>query len=885
MTLTPGARLGAYEILSSLGVGGMGEVYRASDINLKRQVAIKVLPVSVATDADRVARFQREAEVLAALNHPNIAHIFGLEKTDGTIALAMELVEGPTLADRIAQGPIPVDEALLIAKQIAEALDAAHEQGIIHRDLKPPNIKLRPDGVVKVLDFGLAKTLEPVSAGSTHATASPTITSPAMMTSIGVILGTAAYMSPEQARGLPLDKRTDIWGFGCVLYEMLTGNRAFGRKTISDTIAAILHDSPDWSALPKDVPRGLHALLRHCLVKDAKLRLRDVGDVRFHLSDESGEASTVTGNERRSYRALFGVGAVAAVVLIAAIGVWRLKSDASTADHRVVRLVVALPAGEELAAPASMVALSRDGRHLAYVSRHVGASRIFVRSMDHADAQLLPGTEGATRPFFSADGRWVGFFADGKLKKVSIEGGPALVLCDASSGVGGTWADDETIFFAPQLVSGIWRVSAQGGSPTMVTAPNRKNGEVGHETPQILPGGNALLFTVSHGPGDDEAQIHLQKLDTGERRVLVQRGRRGSYVPSGHILYLAGGKMFAVAFDLVRHQVTGNAPTPVVEDVWDWVYSSAYAVSDTGTLVYLQGSADSLKQLVWVDRGGKAVNAEAPPRVQSHPRLSPNSQHAAVQVLGPTEDIWVFDFVRATSTRLTTEDGSAQRPVWTPDGKRLTYRVTRDGYRNLFWKPVDASAPEKRLTVSENYETPTSWSPDGTVLAFSRDDIRTGSDIWVLQTSSRRVTPFVQTPFNEDLGRFSTDGHWLAYVSNESGRNEVYVLPFPDRGRRWQISTDGGRNPVWAPSGRELFYQNRDEMMQVGVVTQPTFAADKPRFLFKGAFTTAPDINYDVTPDGQRFLMLQTVEPARAMTKLQVVLNWSEELKQRVPTR
>jgi serine/threonine protein kinase/Tol biopolymer transport system component len=884
--LKVGTRVGAYEIVGELGAGGMGEVYRARDSRLRREVAIKILPAAFTADADRVARFEREARVLASLNHPNIAAIYGIEEGSADAghhlrALVLELVEGETLADRIVRGPVPVAEVLTVARQVAEALEAAHEKGIVHRDLKPANIKIAPNGTVKVLDFGLAK----VAAGDGADSQAPTATLD--RTREGVIAGTAAYMSPEQARGQAVDKRSDIWAFGCVLYEMLTGCAAFPGDTISDTIAAILQSEPDWDALPDRVSEGIRRLLQRCLKKDLKFRLRDIGDAHAEIDEEL--AAPTPPSPKRTMRTVPLIGAALTVFMVAILvgaGVWFLKRPSPSALQSTVSLVVALPPGEQLVVPAAMVAFSSDGTHLAYTAQRSGTSRLYVRAMDRQEAEPVPETEGATAPFFSPDGTWIGFFAAGKLKKVPIAGGAAVTLSDAAAGKGGSWASDDTIFFSPQATSGLWRVSASGGTSHPVTTLDREKGEVNHRWPQLLPDGRALLFTVSKGPGEDEQHVELQVLATGERRVLIETGRVGRYVPTGHLVYLRAGRLLAVPFDPVRLEVTAGAPVALVENVWDWEQSSAYAVSDTGSLAYLPGAAWQMNDLVWVDRSGKTSPVGTSPGLYCHPRLSPDGRQVAIQVMGPTEDIWIYDLARTTSTRLTTEEGSAQRPVWTPDGARVTYRLSRAGYRNLFWKMADGSGLEQQLTRSEEYETPDSWSPDGRILTFSRDGPKTGSDVWTLRADGTGMAdPFLQTPFSEGLSRVAPDGRWVAYVSNESGRNEVYVRPFPDHGGKWPISTQGGNNPVWARNARELFYRSGNQMMVVDINAQPTFTASKPRVLFEGLYEAGPDTNYDVTRDGQRFLMVKRVEQPAPAVQLNVILSWSRELQRRVSSK
>jgi eukaryotic-like serine/threonine-protein kinase len=886
--LEPGAMLGPYEILAPIGAGGMGQVYRARDTRLNRTVAIKVLPEAFAHDPDRLARFQREAKLLAALNHPNIATIHGLEQANGTHYLVMELVAGETLADRVhREGALPIEEALPVARQIAEALEAAHEKGIIHRDLKPANVKVTPEGKVKVLDFGLAKAF--AGDGATEDPSnSPTLS--AMVTVQGVILGTAAYMSPEQARGKAVDKRTDIWAFGCVLFELLSGRVVFSGATISDTIAAILEREPDWSALPKSTSATIRRLLRRCLEKNPMQRLRDIGDARVELEETvepTLEKPPGTVSRMSLSRSQVTAGAVAlALAAIVGAGVWMARRSAGP-PTQAAHLAVAIPPGDDLVSSSggTMVAISPDGRGVVYAATRLGKRLLYFRGFDTPDARALPGTENARTPFFSPDGHWVAFFSAGKLRKISITGEGSSTICDAPIGRGGSWAANDTIYFVPYQVSEVWSVSAAGGTPRQVTTLKRENGEVSHAWPQLLPGGRALLFTVETGPGDDEQHIDVQFLDTGERRVLVRGGHHGIYVSGGYLVYLREGRLLAVPFDLAHLEAAATPPVVVAEHIWDFADQDApMAVSDTGSLAYVPGNASPQKDLVWVSRSGQEESVGAPPGTYTHPRLSSSDKELAVQTRTPV-GVAVYDFSRGTLTPLTPREGSAQRPVWTADGRRVTYRGTRRGYRNLFWKSADGSGEEQRLTNGETYETPDSWSPDGKILAFVRNNRSGGSDIWMLRLDDgkRTVQPFLQTGFTEGAARFSPDGRWLSYSSNRSGRSEVYAQAFPGPSARIQISSEGGNSPVWARNGRELFYRNGQKMMVVDFTPGPVLAVGKPRLLFAGQYETAPDTDYDVSLDGRRFLMIRKQEADAPVTQIAVVLNWFEELKRIVP--
>ena len=887
----------------------MGEVYQATDTKLKRQVAIKVLPASVAADAERLARFQREAEVLASLNHPNIAAIYGLEEgpaeagADGTPfsgegsslrrtlrALVMELVEGPTLADRIAQGAIPVDEALPIAKQIAEALEAAHERGIIHRDLKPANVKVRPDGTVKVLDFGLAKALEPVGAMSASVSMAATITTPAM-TQAGMILGTAAYMSPEQARGKVVDRRADVWAFGAVLFEMLTGSPPFPGDDISHVLARVIERDPDWAALPPALSPALATYVRRCLVKDPRQRIRDIGDVRLALEGAFDTpvppppTATTSPDARWTRATAFRLAGLAAVVAaaIAGVGVWLLSGTATEGTAPIARLAMTLPADQELASLNNpSLAVSPRGTLVAYVAVSSGRAQLHVRAIDGAQSKPLAGTEQATNPFFSPDGQWIGFFAQGKLKKVSVAAGTVQTLCDAPVGRGASWAGD-SIYFGASNSTGLSKVSADGGVPAEVTTLDRSAGEISHRWPQVLPGGGALLFTVWTGPGRDEKQVVVQRLESGERTIAAQGAETGHYVSSGHVIYARRDELFAVPFDVESLRASGQA-SRLSDAVWEGGEGAQYAVSDNGVFVSVAGSLDRYqKQLVWVDRNGRVEPVAAPPQdYHGNAVISPDGRRAAVDIEGGTVGIWIYDFSRGTLTPLTTGPGSSQAPRWTPDGTRIVYRGTRTGLRNLWWKTVDDGAEEERLTTGDGVQTPSSWSADGQWLVYGDTGSATGGDIWALPSGGDR-TPraVVVAPFDERAPRLSPDARWLAYASDASGRSEVFLQQFPEPSGRTQISVAGGTEPVWSRDGRELFFQNGDAMMAVEIQTSPALRVGAPRMLFEGRYAPSPNSvgSYDVSADGQRFLRIQPVHPDPSRRQIEVVLNWFEELR------
>ena len=888
MGLATGTRLGPYEIVSAIGAGGMGEVYRATDTNLKRAVAIKVLPASVSNDPERLARFQREAEVLASLNHPHIAQIYGWEKSEGTTALVMELVEGEELSQRIARGPIPLDEALPIAKQIAEALEAAHEQGIIHRDLKPANIKVRPDGTVKVLDFGLAKLAE--SAAPTNPSMqslSPTITSPALMSGVGVLLGTAAYMSPEQAKGKAADRRSDIWAFGCVLHEMLTGACVFGGETLTDTIAAVIRKEPEWRLLPPNVPRGIHVLIRRCLKKEPSDRWQHISDVRIEIDEAMAEptgVSSVVHGRRPSWvtPTLIVMAALAGslLTLVAA----RSFAPVAPVTKAVSRLDMDLPAGTELyTGSAQIVALSPDGARLAYIALLGSQRQAFIRPLDSFVSMPIHGTDTAQAIFFSPDGGAIAFItADRTLKTVSLSDGLIVTLAhNADAYSGGTWADDGRIIFA-RTDGGLSQVSASGGPVTSLTTVDPAKSERFHVFPTTLPGGKVLLFaSMTTNKAGLASHLESLSLDTGQRRVLVDAGTFPHYLPTGHLVFFRDGGLIAVPFDVDRLQVAGRA-VRVADDLGvDFTSNPMVSMSASGSLAYAPGGM-VISRLVWVSRQGVEQPLSEASGLYGVPRLAPDGQKIAVQLKGL---LWMYDTSRTTFERITSPETLGNSfPAWTADSKRLLLR-TRTGMKTI---DVTGSAGMQAIRGSNDAsDIPGSVSPDGQTLAFLRIDAETSGDIYIVAlngTSPPR--PIVKTPAYEGGSEFSPDGKLLAYVSNESGQYEVYLRPFPALDRRWTVSTDGGSFPLWRRDGKELFYRNGNKMMAVEVQSGGgDVSLSAPRMLFDqryslGSSSTLPP--YDISLDGQRFLMVKDEFGSR---RLSIVLNWEEELKRLAPVR
>jgi serine/threonine-protein kinase len=902
----------------------MGEVYRARDTRLKREVALKVLPDGFAKDPDRLARFQREAELLATLNHPNIAYIHGLEDADGIRALVMELVDGPTLADRIARAPVPIEEALPVAHQIAEALEAAHEKGIIHRDLKPANIKVTLDGKVKVLDFGLGKMLES-EAAAPSLSMSPTQSLGATYT--GVILGTAPYMSPEQARGKLVDKRTDIWTFGCVVYELLTGRKAFGGETVSDTIVAILEREPDWSALPERTPSTIRRLLQRSLEKDPKRRLHDIADARLEIADAwrepvASSARESIGGERRvgaPARSIWALAAAAVLLVtfgVAAAVVW-WPGRVTPRQSSLARLMITLPAAQALERGRyPPVALSPDGRLLVYAAAvNGGRTSLYRRKLDELVATPIAATDGASTPFFSPDGRWLAFYAKGMLKKVSVEGGVPLTICEVPPVWSATWGEDDNIVFATTVgSSGLWQVSAGSSEPIQITTP--KPDDIQHGYPQLLPGGKQLLFSVQRRNGWHLALLELVSRDW---RVLGKGviGEGAQLLPTGHLVYMQSGGMFATPFDPSNGNLD-QPPVSLFEHIETSPFGGAhFAIAPAvGMLVYVPaGTTAADRTLLRVDRDGRAVPLIEAHGAYEYPALSPDGQRVAVTIDSETgSDIWIIDLEHAaTPIRFTFGDASAF-PVWAPDASMLAFQSAAPGSSNLFvkplstsrdvqpqplWKAVDASGARLLPNVGADLlpgtlpalsgagpQFPTAWSslPDGWRVAFHERNQNGDRDIWVVKPGNDPEA-FVHTPADERAPRFSPDGKWLAYVSDESGRDDVWVQPFPGPGPNRPVSTtDGGTDPVWSKDGRELFYRKDDRIMVVSITPKGEFSPVRPQRLFEIRFDAGDNgPNYDVSRDGKWFVMPRGAR-GRIPGELHVVVNWFNEIMARTQT-
>jgi Tol biopolymer transport system component/predicted Ser/Thr protein kinase len=887
MGLSTGTQLGPFQILSATGAGGMGEVYKARDTRLDRMVAIKILSAHLADRADLRERFEREAKAISSLNHPHICTLYDVGHQDGIDYLVMEYVEGETLATRLAKGPLPLAQVLRYAIEIADALDKAHRKGITHRDLKPGNIMLTKSGS-KLLDFGLAKLRED-AAPATPLSQLPTGKDP--ITAQGAILGTLQYMAPEQLEGKEADARTDIFAFGVVVYEMATGKKAFEGKSQASVISAIMSSDPvPMSSLQPMTPPALDRVVKKCLEKEPEDRWQSAKDLTDELKWISAESAPRTAHTAapspvtpaRMGRRWVTVSALACLVAaaVAALAAWFLKPAAPKA---VTRFAISLPPGQRLDL-AKAIAISPDGRRLVYSAGPSNLrTQLYIREMDGLEARPISGTESAHYPFFSPDGQWIGFEeSGGKLMKVSPSGGAPVSLADVSAGAffSASWGSQGMIVFVSNGTGPIQQVPDTGGNPRPLT--RLEKGENGHREPDLLPGGTGVLFAVlaSGAP----TKLVAQSLTTGERRELIQSGSQPRYASSGHLVYAQGANLMAAPFDLQRTAITGAA-VPVIGGVLFGGGAAQYSFSATGSLVYVPNSAQAAQfKLVWVDRKGAEQPVPAPAHNYVLPRVSPDGKRVAAGIEEADSQIWLYDLGRDTLTRLTFEGTASVDPLWTPDGKRIVFKGSGN---RLFWQPADGSGAAEALTSSElsSNNVPSSWSPDGQVLAFLEINPSTGYDLYTLSLKDRKPQPFVRTPSVETAPRFSPDGHFIAYTSDESGHLEIYVRPYPGPGGKWQISTEGGSEPVWNPKGRELFYRAGNKMMAVDVATEETFSAGKPRVLFEGPYVPTPRSfpDYDVSPDGQRFLMLKATEQT-APTQINVVLNWFEELKQKVPT-
>jgi serine/threonine protein kinase/Tol biopolymer transport system component len=867
MAVTIGSVLGTYEITALLGKGGFGEVYRAKDKKLKREVAIKLLPDEFSTDHDRLTRFQREAEVLASLNHPNIAAIYDLAAQDQSRFLVLELVDGETLADRITRGPIPVEEALNIAKQICEALEVAHEKGVIHRDLKPANIKVTPDGRVKVLDFGLAKIRE--SSSTSNLSNSPTLMTAATS---GVILGTASYMSPEQAKGKEADRATDVWAFGCVLYEMLTGHQVFEGDTVGEVLGGIFKSNPDWNPLPTDTPANVRRLLRRCLQKDTNRRFGSAHDVRIEIEETLNEPATEALPVASSKRARFGWILVTAFMTVAFVGTAGLYLSQKPLEAPEMRLEITTPTPEPLS-----FAVSPDGKTLVFAASGDGPPRLWLRRLDKTDAQALAGTEGGNFPFWSPDNASIGFFANRKLKRIDLGGGAPHVLADAPFGVGGTWGPDKTILFSPAPVGPLLHVTESGtqlGSQTKLGS-----GQTSHQWPQFLPNGKSFLYFVVGNA--DTRGIYLGFTDGSEPKRLTAADSAGAFLPPDRLLFIRQTALLAQRFD-VSHGTLAGDPVTITDPVDNVGSAGIFAVSASGLVAYRSGGA-SRQQLVWFDRTGKQIGVASEPDLDllSMPEVSPDGKRIALdRTVQGNRDVWLWDLVRRGWTRFTVDPSLDGFPIWSPDGTQIAFESNPKGNFDIYLKALSQTTPEQPLLESAESKWPEDWSRDGRFLLYHVNDPKTGYDQMALPMTGDDRKPIViaNTPFAEDNGQFSPDGQWVAYQTDESGKNEIVVQSFPNPTTQLQVSTGGGVAPRWRFDAMELYFVAPDDKLMAATRRSSTASIDfeRPIPLFQmGPYTylrSTVRAKYAVSRDGH-FLLSQTAVDA-VPTPITLILNW-----------
>lgn len=878
-----GRTLGNYRVLEKIGEGGMGEVYRAHDTTLDRDVAIKVLPDELSHDEERLNRFKREAKLLAQLNHANIATIHGLESFAGLHVLIMELVEGKTLAGRIAEKRLSIDDAVRIFIQIAEGLEAAHEKGIIHRDLKPANIKIDPDGRVKILDFGLAKALTDEKVSASRMSESPTIT---RGTAANVILGTAAYMSPEQARGDGVDQRSDLWSFGCVLYEALTGTTPFLRRTVSDTMAAILTAEPELTALPS----ALRRLVRRCLQKDPHDRLQHAGDARIELQEATTSDAPSDERAPTSSRLVVGLSCISAILL--AVAAWSLMRSPRRAPRVVTRSLIPVFADHRVGLHmnrSNAVAITPDGTKIAYAAEPEGQREVYIHQLDQLEPTRIE--EASTMPFFSPDSQWVGFRArDGRLMKASVRGGPAVALDVRAMDRGISWTESNQLIFVRGFVGGLSTVPESGGETELLTEPDQASGTMTHRFPAALPGGKMVLYTSGTTDMEswDQASTALLDLETGEQRVLIDNAMNARYSPSGHIVYGRSGSLFAVPFDARTMSVAG-APVRVVEGVAMSHVTGAvnYDLSDNGTLVYVPGQIGGTEhRIAWIDRQGRMETLVDTRRTFENAMISPDGRYLAVGIMGAFDSVWLYDMARGTLSKLSTE-GNNLRPRWGPSGDAIAFVSSRDGAYNLFVQPTDGIGTAIALDPRETNQHSASWTPDGRSVLFTQL-----GDLWIASVEpphDARILLGEEPKEAEPV--LSPDGRWLAYTSDESGGNEVYLRRYPELDRKVQVSVSGGNEPLWNPNGRELFYRNGSRLLAVSIDWNrgsPELA--RPKLLFERDSSLAAGNRvqgywlYDVTSDGQRFVTVDDSVAPPPPTHFVLVQNWDEELKRLVPT-
>lgn len=878
----PGTTLAdRYEIIRELGKGGMGEVYLAEDTNLKRNVAIKILPQPFALDKERLARFEREARLLASLNHPNIATIHGLEKSKGQQFLVMELVEGETLAEQIKKGPLPVDETLEICRQIAEGLESAHEKGIIHRDLKPANIKVTPEGKVKILDFGIAKVFQD-QAEDSGPSQSLAITDE--MTQPGMVLGTAAYMSPEQAKGKKIDKRTDIWAFGCILFECLTGKRTFHSDTATETLASILNAEPHWEALPTSIPGNLMVLLRRCLQKDPKERVHDIADARIELNESlhpTAMAAQPPIRARRLPSLPWIIAMLSIAVLIVLVVSNQLRPPTSSGSVR--RFTI--PMGPVKYLRSTALAISPDGTELSYAAD----GQLFRRPIDQLATARLGDALQPIRSCFFVNSEWVGYQQLGKLMKIFLATGASVALSDSPAFYGASGLADDSIIFVPGAAMGLWQVTSEGGQRSLVVVPDFGKGERSYRWPAALPGGRALLFAMltTECSSFDDARIIAYSLKSKDKKMVASGGTYPRYAATGHVLFARSGNLQAIPFDVKSLAPMGPAKTVLEGILMDSRGGSAcFDISKDGTLVYISGGIISHNvDVVWMDRNGNRELILKSEPVQREIRVSPDGARLAFT---READIWVYDMSLKTQIRITSDAAIDADPIWSPDGRRIAFASNRMGTMDIYERSADGTGAVVRLYGSSEPVRPMSWSPDGKILAFVKESRSTGFDIWLLSFSGEGQTSaseFVSTPFHERQPVFSPDGLWIAYISDESGEFDVYIQSSNREGQRRKLSTHGGIEPMWHPKGGELFFFKGKTAFSAPVKTVPELATSAPRVLFETSdlITSSRYRNADISRDGSRFVTITPLDEPKEL-QISVVLNWFEELKRLVPS-
>ncbi len=874
----------------------MGEVYRARDTRLGRDVALKVLPGSFASDPERLARFEQEARAAAALNHPNIIAVHDLGQHAGAPFIVTELLDGMSLREALSGGALAARKAIEYGVPIAQGLAAAHEKGIVHRDLKPDNVFVTADGRVKILDFGVAKLTQP-DAPLSGLTVMPTTPGAVPQTVSGMVVGTIGYMSPEQVRGGVADPRSDIFSLGVLLHEMLSGRRAFSGDTAADVMSGILReDPPELPVVERHIPLALARIVSRCLEKSPAARFQSARDLAFALealtTSTGSTASTLaaTGAPTRGRAVSLPAAGLAAAVLalLAAVTAWMLKPATAPADNQLARLSIALPDGDRIFNPDTpSLAISADGKYVAYVAIHDGVPKLMLRARDDSMSQALPGTDGATSPFFSPNGKSIGFFARDRLRTIGIESSETKDLAEAPNPRGGWWAEDGFVYYAPGAGAGIDKIHSNGGTAAAVTTLDRSKGEISHRWPQMLPGGKAMLMSVWTGPARDNRFVQVVRLDSGQRETIAT-GDSGLYSTSGHVLFARLDALMAVPFDLQRLAASAQV-IKTADTVRIGSEGANFAISNQGDLVNLPGDRSRMDaRILWVDRNGRTEPVQVPAQDMANTALSPDGRRAAFNIHGATDEIAIIEFERGIVTMLTNNTTGSQAPVWSPDGRRIAYRGTRKGFRNVWVKAVDGTSGEQQLTHGDGVQTPSSWSPDGQhLLYYDATTTTKGWDLWVVSLMDGKAQSVFTGDFRQSAPQWSPDGRWIAYVSDETGRDEIYVVPFPVTGQRWRVSTDGGSEPLWSRDGRELFYRGgltssvMEMVWAVDVRPGPAFSVGKPRALFADTFTPAPNgtTGYSITQDGKRFLFAQPIHPDPPITNIHLVVNWFAELR------